>query len=292
MWIWAVAITLLVVATIGVAYAKRRNPTWRPLLPGFVGTGVGAAVCLVVYGWGFDVSTCNGRGDVACMLNANQGVLTVVALLLTVAGLWVAALNRVADQRENAVDAARRRQRVIASALEETGHNLIHVALAYDTRGERLQGVPQLSVEEVLRLCDPEFQSSIFPGVLEAARAINRNLEGIRYAERERDGTTLHDRLEGFVNNSLRLLAYAAKTHPHESHEILGRPGYQDFRRLAIHPANAFYVAFRSSECESEAPALRTDEVPVLCWWNDRAPEGVEVFAEGPRFRDMSHPPH
>jgi hypothetical protein len=285
MLIVLVALGLLLL-TLGGAYAKRNDPSWRPLLPGIVGTGAGVLISAAAYMWLFDDSACGGRGDFACMLNANQGVLTALAALLTAVGLWGAALNRHADRQREQRLARERADVAIHGALAEAAHNLIHVALAYEPETQRLAYMPQLSVSETERLCAHEFRTQIHPELVRRGQNLERNYERMLIGD---DPGETEAALQGFVNTSVRLLLEAAFHHAQAAAAVVEQPGFQDIRRRA---EGRNYIAFRSSEAERVAPRLRAEETPVLCWFDDAAPHGVVVYPQFDRFRDMNHPPH
>jgi hypothetical protein len=200
MLLWLPIVLLPIVLSVGLAWRRWRNPKWRPLIPGVLATGAGTTFCLVVYRWGFETARCSDRGSVACLLNANQGVISVVALGLAVVGLWGVAINRHFDRRgaRNALE--HRARTALLAALQETEHNLIHFGLASNLGTNRMVGLPQLSVDETRALCHQDLRAVLHPEVVEAAQNTLRNYEATHVPDDRR--SYYHAR--AFINTSLR----------------------------------------------------------------------------------------
>lgn len=284
---WLFALPLALLATGVLAWKKRRDPRWRPLLPGLVGTVVGTVASLATYLWVFERESCNGRGDVACMLNQNQGVLTFMAIVLTVSGLWGATLQRRAAERAAKRAAAARARLALQAAADELHHNLIHVALAYDEDHDLISR-PQINAHAVRHLLDPEVRLAIHPQVSQGADGVVRNLDAMAAASGE-DADAYERRLQDFTSRSMKLLLHLQQWHPAAVASVLRRPGMQDFIRLAGGPVAG---TFNTEEPPSYMHEIRNQELPILSWFDDGDLEGVEVFPQFQRFRDMNHPPH
>jgi hypothetical protein len=259
----------------------------RPLLSWIVGTAVGSVVSVAAYLWVFEGSGCDGRGDFACMLNENQGVLTFVALILAVAGLCVAAWYRERDARSARRSARERAKNALHEALEEASHNLIHVAEAYDREKRVLRSVPQLSAADTSYLCDQQFRLRFDRRIIRAAQNMGRNLEGVERSSNDDLGKA-ERWLDPLVTNSLRLFLYAGKYAPKVAASFFEQPGYEHLRELAA--LKSWRAYFRSSEVREYPPD--SEDTPVVCWFDDDALLGRTVYAEYTEFSAMKHPAH
>lgn len=67
------------------------------------------------------------------MVNSNQGFLTLLALVLAAAGVWATLITSETMRYRAAVREAEHGRDTVRAALQELHHNLIHVALAFDT---------------------------------------------------------------------------------------------------------------------------------------------------------------
>jgi hypothetical protein len=286
MILWIIGLAAAVGVVVVVAWRKRADPNWRPLLPGLVGTVVGAVVSLAAYLWVFEQSRCSGREDVACMLNQNQGMLTFLTVILAVAAIWVAALNRHHDQRARRRAARLRASVALTSALDEIAHNLIHVSLAHHGTTS-LHAVPQISISEVSNVCAQEFRLVLNPEIVSAAQNMCRNVARVEGAK---GVPRAEHHVQSIVNNSLTMLVLSTKYHPSAAEPIVSQPGFQDFRELA--KVDGVWVGFRSSQAEPDAAELRSNDVPILCWFDDDAPQKVVAYPQSIRFADMNHPSH
>jgi hypothetical protein len=283
---WIALLIAIVWLLAGVfAWKMRSSPDWRPLLPGILATALGVGLSIAAYEWLFETQTCNGHGDLACVLNANQGLLTALTIVLAVVALWVTLLVREADRRVSRQAARQRAKVALEEAADEWSHNLIHVAIASQDDGELEYG-PQLSVDHTARLFLPDIAALMGEVIMRRGDRLRRTYE--RLAARH-DDEDAKDALGGFVNNSMHLLLRAHADHPKWCAPVLQRAGLQDIRRLAGRTA---YLCFRSSEAHEIAARLRREEIPILCWVNDDGPPGIDVFPQLPRFQDMNHPPH
>jgi hypothetical protein len=281
--VW-LAIVIFLVVPLGLAWWKRTDTDWRPFLPGIVATGCGVALSISAYEWVFETAQCNGHSDVPCVLNSNQGLLTVLTVILAVAALWVTLLVRELDRRAERRAARQKAKVALEEAADEWAHNLIHIAIASDDRGALEYGT-QVSVDHTDRLFDPEIAALLGEKIMRRSDRLRRTYERM-LGDDEEDAQA---GLEGFVNNSMRLLLLARSSHGDWCTSVLERHGMQDFRHVA---KGRSYLTFRSSEANEEAPRLRREEIPVFCWIDDDCPHGLNVFAQLGRFQDMNHPAH
>lgn len=297
-------IVVMFAVTIGTGlfvWWKHTDDLWRPLLPWIAVTVAGILLAAGMYLWTFEVgSTCADRGDFGCQMNANQGLLTLLGLVLAAAALWTTAVTRYLDRRHEQHLLDLRVDGAVSAALEEIHHNLVHVALAYDDE-MKLIGFPALRADATRGLLEPPVRDALHQGVLHSAETIVRNHEtfdrlvkGIKVD----DGTGEADPepfcLQAFVTQSIGAMLWAGGTTT-AGHDFLHRPGLQDLHQLAMADSWPYYC-FRTSDSDfkAEIATLRTEERDVLCWWDDEPPGGLNVYVEGLRYRDLSrsHTPH
>jgi hypothetical protein len=184
-----VGIAVLVTVAAGPIYLllfRMRDPRVRRLIPGIALTAAGVDLIVAAYLWWFDLGECQSRGDVVCVINTNQGFLTLLAVVIAAAGVWVSvltteAVRRRALRREHA-DAAES----LAVAAQEIYHNLLHVALAFD--GDELRWLPRgLTLDATLALAEPTCRGHLHPAVVRHLDALARNLRNVE---------EIHDRME------------------------------------------------------------------------------------------------
>ena len=281
-WLWAPALLLPLIGAGAVAYVKRDDAAWRPLLAGIVGTAAATSVSIAAYLWLFEREGCSGRGDIACVLNENQGTLSLLALVLAAVGLWVVAINRLTDRLSARRAASDQAFVALRAALEEAEHNLIHVACKTDIGRNQLTGPPQLSILQATALLQPDVRPLLDALVVQSAENLLRNYDGFRRAA---DVPEAWYYVAAFVNTSLSLLLESGTAHPEVAVDVLARPGYQDLRSAVT---TGYHVAFASLEAERHAAHLRSHDVPVICWFNVDPPPGVRVRPQCVRFRDMN----
>lgn len=286
---------LTITALLVLASWLWRDQEKRHLVPAAVGTAVGLAAFMAAYIWVFDVgSQCSTRADFGCQLNANQGVLTLFGLALAAGALWTTLLIRFFDRRSARQELERHADAALRAALEEVRHNLIHVALGYEG-GQDLKGWPMLKIDHVSRLLDEPVRRELDDAVIRRAEALTRLapaydafVTGDADDEGDVRGAAEPFCFEAMANNHLGLMIAAGAT-SEVGHEFLHQPGLQDLHHAAM-SARPQYVYFRTSDPEAtmDAPKIRTDDGFVICWWNDAHHEGLDVFAQGPRFADLA----
>jgi hypothetical protein len=287
------------------AWKAWRRRDWSRLVPGALVTVFGLLLLITFYRWVFDPGTCGGRGDLVCLTNENQGVLTLLALLLAGLAVWVEVLARHSEHLRRRAEEEQHANQAVAAAIEECHHNLLHAALCYT--GEKMTHLPWgISIDEICALTQREYRHVVDEGVLRHIDPIRRNFESVRALRARYDNASIEEerdsakamllaephQFSGFVVHSLGLLrdAWAAYRDVPACRELLEQPGLQDLPRLcranAEHPA---YGYFRTSheEPQKEAATIRTEEAVIACWFDDQ-PIGVQTFAFGPRFIDAS----
>jgi hypothetical protein len=293
----------------GAGFAARRawpNPLLRRLVPAGLVTVFGMLLLVGFYRWGFDQGSCSSRGDVVCLTNANQGVLTLLAIGLAALAVWVEVVARLADERRAERAKVERADRAVAAAIEECAHNLLHIALCYE--GTRMAHLPWgMAIDDTLALANPEVRPFVADGVIERIDRIRRTFETLQemraavqnartHKDREEAERTLRNEppdLQGFVVQHMGLLveAWGSYSANRSCDDVLRQPGLQDLPRIHSQyvARRARYQYFRTSEkdAQEEAAKIRTSECPILCWFDDR-PIGVPTFAMGPRFADAA----
>jgi hypothetical protein len=166
-----------------------------------------------------------------------------------------------------------------------------------------------LSIDDVLALGQPPYRDSVHPSLLQRIDYLRRTFESLREVRVEAEalggqGSLGPDRtgrkeksgepveLQSFVNQQIHFLvdAFAFYAHVECCEGVLRAPGLQDLPRfLKAMSKSGCYFYFRTSDPDAQnaAALIRTEEAPVICWFDD-SPIGVPTFALGPRFRDAS----
>jgi hypothetical protein len=296
-----VGIALIAVIGVSASVATwywRNTPAIRRLLPAVVFTAVGADLLIAAYLWWFEVGKCGSRGDVVCVVNANQGFLTLLALAIAGAGIWVTMLTEQTRRR-----LARGREFVLlgdalVAACEETYHNLTHIALAYE--GESIRALPTgLSLECTFALMEPACRSNLHPRLFARIDPLRRNLNRLReIQERVSDASwplarrhakqfveTEPAPLRGFVTTSLWFLFDCWVFYSDICEVPLSQPALRQLATYVEAGERSRYVVFRTSELKSQEASVRNSDGPILCWFDD-CPIGVVTVAVGPRFAD------
>lgn len=177
----AVAVLLLVLGVLGAIGIRWLSckPDWSRFVPGATVTLLGALLLIAFYRWWFDVGTCGGRSDVVCLTNQNQGVLTLVALLVAGLAVWVEFLARNTERLRLREEEEIRVHQAVAAAIEECHHNLIHVALCFT--GETMTHLPWgLSIDDICALTQREYRHLVDEQVLRHIDPIRRNFDSVR----------------------------------------------------------------------------------------------------------------
>jgi hypothetical protein len=305
-WLSGFAILVIAVATAVAARHAWRSSSFQRLVPGAVVSVIGVLLLIAFYRWGFSEGTCEGRGDLVCLTNENQGVLTLLALFIAALAIWVEVLSRYGEERKQAKKRKDRANEVVAAAIVECHHNLIHAALCYED--DEMELVPWgISIQSVTALGGPEIRADVDQGLLDRLDPLRRTYETVQECrvnvqnarsdeertEAERYLLEEPEPFQAFVMQNMGFLvdAWLAYATVDSCRQALQRPGLQDIPRLigSAARAGARYNCFRTSdeEAQEEAPTIRTREIPVLCWIDDK-PIGVKTFALKPRFADAA----
>jgi hypothetical protein len=299
------AIVLTLVATGFAAWRARLVDGARRLISGAVVTVLGLVLLIAFYRWGFEQDTCSSRGDLVCLTNKNQGVLTLLAVLIAAVAVWVEVLSRRSELMAVERERSRHANQAVADAIEECHHNLLHVALCY-TDGV-MDTIPWgMSIDDICALGDREYRHIVDEDVLRHIDRIRRTYESTqelrmhflnaRSDEEQEEARKLilaePYPFQGFVVHHMGFLrdAWEAYKDVPGCRERLEQPGLQDLPRIvAAGLRSDLYGYFRTSDedAQAEAPTIRTEEATIMCWFDD-SPIGVRTFALGPRFEDAS----
>jgi hypothetical protein len=292
-------------ATCYVAWKAGRTSEYRRLVPGAVVTIFGILVLIAFYRWSFQTGTCNGRGDVVCVTNQNQGILTLLALLLAALAVWVEVLSRHSNELREKRERSRHANQAVGDAIEECHHNLLHAALCYTNR--EMTHLPWgLSIEDICALAEREYRHEVDEHLLGHIDRIRRTYESVQElrnrfmnanSDKEREAARAAllaepHQFQGLVVHHLGFLrdAWRAYRLIPGCRERMEQPGLQDLPRVVeAHKKRNLYGYFRTSDedAQKEAATIRTEEAVVACWFDD-GPIGVQTFAFGPRFEDAA----
>lgn len=305
-------LTALAILSVGTATGFAARAAWkraslRRLVPGALVSVGGLLLLIAFYRWGFSQGDCGSRGELVCLTNENQGVLTLLALFIAAVAIWVEVLARHAEEKKEAEKRKARADKVVAAAIGECHHNLIHIALCYDG-GDQMKHLPWgISIDSVCTLGGPEIRPDVSELLLDRLDAFRRTYEtvqelrsDVQHARSDEERARAEDRLlsepnplQSFVLQNIGFLVEAWMDYSTVStcRQSLEKPGLQDLPRLvrAASHSRARYQAFRTSDSEpqEEAATIRTEEIPIVCWIDDQ-PIGVATFALKPRFADAA----
>lgn len=303
----AAAILISLTATALGARAAWKQASLRRLVPGAVVSIIGLLLLVVFYRWGFDQGNCAGRGDLVCLTNENQGVLTLLALLIAALAIWVEVLSKHAEDRRVEAQRRERANDLVATAIDECRHNLIHVALCYDDDDTMVKVPWGISIEAVCALGASDVRADVDSRVLASLDSLRRTHDrlqelrsDVQNSHSEEERRSARRRLlsephpfRGFVMHNIGFLldSYAFYSGVETCRRALERPGLQDAPAAVQAGARrgARYYSFRTSDDETQrdGPSIRTDGLPVICWIDDM-PVGVKTYALKPRFADAA----
>lgn len=151
-----VVLTILLASRQAQVIKRFQWLTERPALFRTVLASLGGVISLVLaYFFLFDRVGTGGWTDVAGMLNANQGVLTLVGLVIAGMTVIISVVGRESVYIEQRRQQTKKLNKRVRLALDETFHNLVHVAQILGPDGTRIaHQVPQvsfLSLEALMR---------------------------------------------------------------------------------------------------------------------------------------------
>jgi hypothetical protein len=291
------------------AWSKNRT---GPLVPGAAATIMGVGIFAESYLWLFDISDCNGRGDITCALNENQGLLTFLAVIIAVLTIWITVLANESNRRAVMRVENEELRTTLLGAVDEAIHNLMHLALCYNEQRTRFESLPQLSTFSVAELSSRNFRRSVASGVIRYADLMLRNYARIENANRmpdlilETDATErrqhymhhLQRPLYGFIAHSFHFLSWSLAEYEEWTRHVFQAPGLQDFQEIKQRAERKrdsdssalirYWYYDLTSEAASRAANIRAGEEPLICWFKDKDIEGVEPFVLFNRFSDLA----
>jgi hypothetical protein len=277
-------VVLVSIAGGTLAIVRWLPQTWTSLKPAAIATVWGIGLFLATYFWGFQEGECSNVGSVACRINENQGVLTVLTLILAVLAVWATLLTRELDQRMRRRQMQDELRAAVGESFRECTHNLIHVAQAF-SEDKVLRKLPQTSRLAIARLLQPDMASQLPRSYRLSIDAVYRTWESLRTLSW--DDSYAH-KVPAELRNYTRACLMTLKDSVEHFPEACGDPKNEryarDFWRLKGKHTHYYFYA---SGGLREVAHLRADEVPVLCWWADTEIEGVEIIEEGRRFKDL-----
>jgi len=183
---------------------------------------------------------------------------------------------------------------LIRDALSETAGNLVEVALAYDRDKRALRRRPSLCLAKVdaLRryqhssggLYSPPPITIIHPEVVWDVKRLLEVHGGIAGSDEPEDA---EEAVKDFVEASLGLVLEAGRRHPVASSGALDLPGFEDLRWCLDHGAR---IAFSSSEADQHGADPGAERPPIVCWFDDGAPDEAMVLPQFEKFRAIAAP--
>ena len=165
----------VVSATVLFIWIKGSDQFFRPLPLGGLVTSAGLLIAIAMYLWLFDRSGCEPNNSFACTINANQGLLTLLGLVIAAAAIWTGAISSAAARRRTENEEIARTALIVRAAVAELNHNLVHVACAYDEN--TLTELPQVTTESTRLLLESPNRERLAPEVIEQVEPLGRNAE-------------------------------------------------------------------------------------------------------------------
>jgi hypothetical protein len=271
----------------------RRRRRWHRLIPGIAATVATVLAFLSSYFWLFETGDCSNRSDFGCILNENQGFLTFLGLAFAGLSLWAVALSRWADQRLARARDLEATRHALVAATDECLHNLIHVGSAVGDDGRWAGFMPELTVSAIPILLEPGYRKNLDAGVVYQADAILRNWHALEHlppgwsSHNDDSSTPEPDRFSAFVSRSILLLLTSLRAHPKWCSERLNQRRLQILHEMAADKRTLRYKGF-SSDIAKDAADLRVNDMPLVCWWDDKPIKDVKTYEMGPVFRDLA----
>jgi hypothetical protein len=258
-----------------------RRSEWKPLALGTIATGVGLSLAIATYFWAFEAGECSGVGDVSCRINENEGILTVLTIVLAVIAIWTSALSRASDKRNARLSAEKRFAQHLDSAIGECRHNLIHIAMAYNDTGD-LKRIPQVQIYRARDLDTPEFKEHLPVRVRNLLNSVVRMGSKMPQSKQWSTAATPIE-LMSFTVALLRFMNGIVTLQPDHPDWLHDDPICRDMMRAQESRAPC---PFYSSEVKNDLAWLRTHQIPVFCWIKDEDLDGVQVIEMRQRTRD------
>lgn len=279
--VYLVAAVSPTLVALVVARVKSEDARWRSWVPGLIATSAGLTLSIATYLWVFEDGQCGGTTSFTCRINGNQGILTLLTIVLAVLALWATALTRVWDRTEAARASAKHFSEVLDAAIAELRHNLIHVAMAFND-AKQLEVIPQIQTSRLEEALTPDLRGRLDRRVRSYADATIRNGTKLQGLEVPPDGSAPEE-LRYFTQTCLLLMNRVVASQANHPDWLHTDPIVRDMVE-AMQPGAP--CPFFSSLVRNDLPRLRTEELPVFCWWKDEELQGVHVIEMGQRVRD------
>lgn len=279
-----------------LAWFKQRPAMYRAVL-----ATIGSVVLFSVsYFLIFDRSGTQGYGDVAGMLNANTGVLSLVGILIAGMSVVIHVVGRESMHLARRNEQRRSLFRRVGAVLDETIHNLKHVSMACDDKGDVLRR-PALDFTHLEALMRDSRIDFVDRHVVNEATLLLTMRQRIDSAESEAVRTGHDNRgtalrlcrscrqraVESFVVHALCMLSAVAKHHGSQVPEYLDTSLLHRELMQAVMKIPRAEVAFRSSELPTSEAKLRAEAKSLVVWADDVPPKGIEVVEVGRIVSDM-----
>lgn len=239
-----------------------------------------------------------------CVTNANQGILTLLAVGVAGLAIWVEVVARHAQRaREREVE-RQQATAVLCAAAEELHHNLLHIAPCFE--GGRLRTPPPaISCDAVNALSRLPQRGFVHPTILDRVDPLQRTFSTIvEVRERALEGGWLTRRrirrllqqdpppFQYFIGQSLSFLVYCQMFHADTCAQVLRQGELRDLPEIVrMYRATQkieFFLRTSAREAQEKAAAIRTDQPPVLCWIDDESLDYEHVFEFCKKFQDAA----
>jgi hypothetical protein len=288
----ATAVITVLLVGIGLLLGRRVKKHERSRIwPALIVTGAGVEALALGYLWLFQRAGCRIT-SVGCMLNKNQGVLTVFAIVLAGVAVWAGIWSDLIRRRDAAAARSRMVWAAASSAMVDISHNLVHLAMVTVPDGA-IAAHPQLR-ECFATVVRPDVRTAL-PRELQALfDTADRNESLLRGQPFGRVDTAPDSDIQriyrAYIKNAVHLLMYGTIEYPRRTGSFLGDPGHAEMGRLtelvtALRQRDpgrdwehSYVYAHRSSEVSDSAELLAAGAIPLICWVQD------EVLAQVPTF--------
>lgn len=180
-----VLLGVLLTANVASYFLARRVLSRLRVLPtdkvAAFGLLIAGNVFVLLVAFVMDPGECAGSRWLACILNENQGVLALGALVAATATIYANSRQRQESQRQELASAKRRAIRQLRAAADELAHNLQHYS--YGSSNENALWIASTSqFVETFELLRPPHHEHLNAALLDRIRTLKRLLDGNRAA--------------------------------------------------------------------------------------------------------------
>jgi hypothetical protein len=277
----------LVAAAAGFAAQLMRRMSYR-IRRLLTTTALGASLFVVAYSYMFDGSRCRGKGDFACVVNANEGMVGLTGIAVAVIGIWSATLIDERASRIEAHGVQRRTAALTEAVIDELIHNLQHLELAtaFDEVEDRPIGLaeaPQISVLHTSQLlrCRDSIGEAFDMRLWNALASILRNLDDAQFLlASDQDSSYKLEPYKAIALGTLDALYMMWKRDPGSTGWRILKPGFERIA-AAAEAVGRYELVFNTDSLIDDFDRHReiSDRgIPVLCWINN---EDAAVDAYG-----------